>query len=129
MLPMSVPRPAQQVSMRALWSMAYRAAWRTLRSLNGALPLLNDRTTSPLVVPSTISYLGLFSNWASDSGAWTVPMTSIVPVSRALLRAVGSLKYLSVTSLKYGLVPQYDGLAWSVIESPRFHEIGRASCR
>ena len=100
MLPMRVPRPAQQVSIRALWSMARRTAWRTLRSLSGARPLLKESRTSPFVVPSMIWYLSLFSNWASDSGAWTVPMTLIVPVSSALLRAVGSLKYLRVTSWK-----------------------------
>ncbi len=33
-----------------------------LRLFSGALPLLNDSTTSPLVVPSTISYFSLFWN-------------------------------------------------------------------
>ncbi len=45
-------------------------------------------------------YLLLLENCASDSGACTVPMTLMVPVSSALLRAVGSLKYFSVTVWK-----------------------------
>ena len=72
----------------------------------GALPLFIDRSTSPFVEPSTISLASLPWNWASDSGAWTVPMTLIVLVRSALLRAVGSLKYLRVTCWKYGFFPQ-----------------------
>ena len=57
MLPISVPLPAQQVSISALWSIAVRIAWRSLRLVSGALALLNDSTTSPLVVPSMTWYL------------------------------------------------------------------------
>ena len=99
--------PAQQVSISALWSIAVRIACRNFRSsLNGALALLNDSTTSPLVVPSMTSNLSLLVNCANDSGAWTVPTTSMLPDSSALFSAVGSLKYLSTTVLKNGLVPQ-----------------------
>ena len=106
MLPISVPLPAQQVSIRALWSIAVRMAWRSLTLVSGALALLKDRTTSPFVVPWMTWYLLLPSNCLSVSGACTVPMTLMVPVSNALLRAVASLKYLRTTVEYAGCWPQ-----------------------
>src|SRR4051812_46607842 len=122
MLPINLPRPAKQVPSNALWSIACRMAWRTRMSLKTGLELLKDSTTSPFVVPSITWYLLLLVNWLSDSGACTVPITLIVPVSSALFSGVGSLKYFSVTWLKNGFVPQYASLRCSTIESPRFHE-------
>ena len=52
MLPISSPRPAQQVSISASLSIAYRTACRTCSSSSGPLPLFIDSRTSPLVVPS-----------------------------------------------------------------------------
>ena len=50
-----------------------------------------------------------------------MPMTSMVLVSSALLSAVASLKYFSVTSWKNGFSPQYLSLPLRAIESPRVH--------
>ena len=106
MLPINLPRPAKHVSSKALWSIAIRIACRVRRSLKTGRELLNDSSTSPFVVPSITWYLSLLVNWLSASGACTVPITLIVPVSSALFSAVGSLKYFSVIWLKNGLFPQ-----------------------
>ena len=64
------------------------------------------RMTSPVLVPSITWYLLVSLNWDNASGVWTVDMISMPPVSSALFIAFGSEKYLKVTVLMLGAVPQ-----------------------
>jgi hypothetical protein len=94
------------VSSTAWWSIAMAIARRTRTSLVGPEALFMARVTSPLVVPS-ITWKRLSpSNWASASGACTVPMTSMPSVRSALTAAVASRKYCRWTWRIAGGSPQ-----------------------